>query len=82
MDTDNVISHCWVIEDVDHGVQPIIFLQSPNVDSIYQKQHLFFNVFEAKKFIVNDLDYAGKVYVSKNFPFTIPTETEKNVGGI
>lgn len=85
---DNVISFCWVIQDVEEGVQPFIYLTNPNVDSVYQKQFLFFNPFNAKKFIINDPKYAGKYTIKQSFEYQnsvstqSPSEISKSNGGI
>lgn len=60
---DNVIAFCWVIQDVSTGVESTIYLQRPDFDPYTQKVFMFFNVFEARKFIQTDVRNTEKVKV-------------------
>lgn len=63
---ENLIAFCWVIQDVRTGVEPTIYLQRPNFEVYTQKVFMFFNVFEAKKFIKTDIRNDGKIKISGN----------------
>jgi hypothetical protein len=59
----NVISTCYVIEDLDLGAEPVIYLDRPVVGSEFAvKLHMYPNVFEAKAFIQKSIGTG--VYIS------------------
>lgn len=73
---ENVIACCYVIEcKVYHYVEPIIYLNKPSTDVKTQKLHMFYNVFEAKKFIDIANNCAFTIEICKEYQ---NLEKEKN----
>lgn len=58
----NVIGICYVIEDLDLGAEPVIYLDRPVVGDFAVKLHMYPNVFAAKAFIQRSISTA--VYIS------------------
>lgn len=52
MNDNNLIAHCWVIQKKENKfIHPTIFLSYPPHDQDTEILHLFYNPFDAKKFI-------------------------------
>jgi hypothetical protein len=62
----NLIGLCYVIESHQMGVDPIIYLKRPDVDSHFEKLHGFHNPFEAKKFIQTAMGNHFEILIESN----------------
>lgn len=72
IEENNVVSICFVVQQKEGNfVYPVIYLKEPIADEKTQMVHMFFNPFDAKKFVKEFLGDCAIISVCKEAPTEI-----------